>query len=469
MLMAAGIFSLLPIRAAGAGQGEEREVYTCGMDPQVVSDHPGKCPVCGMTLRLTRKPVGGASALTLNSVSVQNMGFRSETVARGPLFRPIRTFGTIDYDETHLTDITARFRGWIEKLYADSTGQQVRKGDPLFEIYSPELFTAENDYAQMSEQGTNMAGMAGVKMRAVMKLKMFDLSDEQISRLGRGHEIPRNLSVPSPTDGFVIEKSVVQGQMVEAGAKLFRIADLGVVWVQAQVYEQDLPFVKLGQEADVTLSYLPDRKFRGRVAYIYPTVDEKTRTVKVRMEFHNPGYLLKPGMFATVEMRAELAPDALMIPDSAVLRSGRKNTVFVALDNGKFEPREVTLGATGQNDMCQVLSGLNPGERVVTSGQFMVDSESQLREAIQRMVDPNATNVPMAMMPVAAMPEPGTNSVGEIKMVYICPMPEHVAIRYDHPGKCTLCSLTLVPVSEATYSKIAEENWRKGHPAEEVR
>src|SRR5512143_3472854 len=171
--------------------------------------------------------------------------------------------------------------------------------------------------------------------------------------------------------------------------EMYRLADLGLVWVQAQIYEQDLAFIKLGQEAAVTLSYLPDREFRGRVTYIYPNVDEKTRTARVRMEFHNPGYFLKPGMFATVQVTSELEPSTLLIPDMAILRSGEKTTVFVALDGGKFEPRAVTLGPQAENDTYQVLSGLKEGERIVTSGQFLLDSESQLREAIQKMLEPN--------------------------------------------------------------------------------
>jgi RND family efflux transporter MFP subunit len=365
-------------------------------------------------------------------------------------------------DETHLTEVTARFRGWIEKLYADSTGQPVRQGEPLFEIYSPELCAAETDYLQAMEQGTNMTGMTGARSRTAARLKLFDLSDEQIAKLERGHEVRRTMTVLAPASGFVIEKTVVQGRMVEAGEKLYRIADLGTVWLQAQVYEQDLPFIKLGQEADVTLPYLLDRKFRGRVAYIYPTVDEKMRTVKVRMEFHNPGNLLKPGMFATVETHAELEPDALLVPESAVLRSSRNNTVFVVREDGKFEPRAVILGARGENGMCQVLGGLNVGERVVTSGQFLLDSESQSQQAIQRMSNPDATNIPMPV--ITERPSTNSNAPTETKVVYICPAPEHVAIRYDHSGKCPLCSLTLVPISEATYNKTVEENWHKEHP-----
>jgi hypothetical protein len=200
------------------------------------------------------------------------------------------------------------------------------------------------------------------------------------------------------------------------------------------------------------LTYLPDRKFRGRATYLYPTVDEKTRTAKVRMEFHNPGYLLKPGMFATVELKAQLEQNALLVPDSAVLRSGEKNTVFVVLDGGKFEPRTITLGPRVENNIYQVLSGLNEGERVVTSGQFMLDSESQLREAIQKMMNPDAaspaTSATVSVLTKAAPVAASTNAI------FICPMPEHVSISYDHSGKCPLCGMTLVPVNEATLNKI---------------
>jgi len=219
-------------------------------------------------------------------------------------------------------------------------------------------------------------------------LVLFDISEDQISELERTRTPQRTLRVNAPIDGIVVEKMVVQGRMADAGTKLYRLADLSIVWVQAQVYEKDLPLLKLGQESEVSLSYSPDRTFKGQITYIYPTVDEKTRTANVRMEFHNPDLLLKPGMFATVQIRAELEASTLLVPDSAVLRSGEKNTVFVALDGGKFEPRTVTLGPGAQNNTYQVLSGLKEGERVVTSGQFMLDSESQLREAIQKMLEP---------------------------------------------------------------------------------
>jgi multidrug efflux pump subunit AcrA (membrane-fusion protein) len=299
-----------------------------------------------------------------------------------------------------------------------------------------------------------------MKESALQKLRLFDISENQITELEKSRQAQRTLRVDAPIDGIVVEKMAVRGQMAEAGMKLYRLADLGIVWVQSQIYEQDLALLQLGQEAEVSLSYLPDRKFRGRVTYIYPTVDEKTRTARVRMEFHNPGLFLKPGMFATVELRAELKPDALLVPDSAVLRSGEKNTVFVALDGGHFEPRDVVLGARADSDAYEVLSGLREGERVVTSGQFMLDSESQLREAIQKMLKPVApeaaahvsaqtqkTNIPAQP---ALAPDAQTESREYVCPTgYACPMPEHMTIRYNHAGKCPICGMTLIPAPEA--------------------
>jgi multidrug efflux pump subunit AcrA (membrane-fusion protein) len=246
--------------------------------------------------------------------------------------------------------------------------------------------------------------------------------------------------------------------MVERGTNLYRIADLATVWVIADIYESDLPFIKAGQPATVRLSYLPDRVFNGRVTYVYPTVDEKTRAVRVRMEFYNPGYFLKPGMYATAEIHAELAPDAVLVPDAAVLRSGARNTVFIALGEGRFEPREVSLGARGAGDVYQVLEGLKPGEKVVTSGQFLLDSESQLREAMQKMsAIPNTEHESMPNAD-AVKPKPPAAA----PPAYVCPMPEHVSIIYDHAGKCPVCGMTLVPASTSGHQPHAT-NAQGGH------
>ena len=464
---------LLAVVAAGAtscGKNSGREtanapeaktLYTCGMHPQIIQDHPGNCPICGMKLTPVRKQdasagaAGASSAIAIDPSTIQTMGIRTAGVTRGPLRRVIRTVANVDYDETALAEVTTKYKGWIEKLYADATGALVNPGDPLFEIYSPELYSAQTEYlaALGGESGAPSAEDHALLDSARNKLKFYDISDAQIAELEKTRTAKKTLTITAPISGFVVEKNVVAGQMVEAGMKLYRLADIGVVWVYAQVYEQDLSAVQLGQEATMTLSYLPDRKFRGRVTYIYPTVDEKTRTARVRMEFHNPGYFLKPGMFATVELVADIAPSALLVPDSAVLRSGQKNTVFIALPDGKFEARTVALGSSAENNQDQALGGLSEGERIVTSGQFMLDSESQLREAIQKMSNPNAA---------ASEPMPGTNEAGNATpggtnadiTVWVCPMPEHVSITYDHPGKCPICSMTLVPVTKSLLEKI---------------
>jgi multidrug efflux pump subunit AcrA (membrane-fusion protein) len=462
--------------ATAEGAAKEKTLYTCGMHPQVVQDHPGNCPICGMKLTPIRKERGGAntaaapsgetaapepSTIAIDPVTIQNMGIRTATVTRGPLRRTIRTVGTIEYDETAVAEVTTKFKGWVEKLYVNATGQLVMKGDALFEIYAPELYSAQREYLLALEEGTNAPGGAELKTSALNKLRFFDISDEQIAELEKTRRPQKALRILAPQDGFVAEKAVVQGQMVEPGMKLYRLADLGLVWVQAQIYEQDLSCIKLGQEAAVTLSYLPDREFRGRVTYIYPNVDEKTRTAMVRMEFHNPGYFLKPGMFATVQVSSELEPSALLVPDMAILRSGEKSTLFVALDGGKFEPRTITLGPQAENDYYQVLSGVKEGERIVTSGQFLLDSESQLREAIQKMLKPGQVPAPEpgAAAPTNVMPEhrlsPETTvAQGTASVKYICPMPEHISIEYDHPGKCPICGMTLVPVSSATLARL---------------
>jgi RND family efflux transporter MFP subunit len=449
---------------AAVGAGKEETLYTCGMHPQIVQNKPGNCPICGMKLTPVRKDPGANggqaavndSTISIDPVTIQNMDIRTGVVTRGPLRRTVRTVGIVDFDEAALAEVTTKFKGWIEKLYVDTTGQQVHRGQPLFEIYAPELYSAQTEYVlAMNEASTNNPGAELIKRSALDKLRYYDVSAEQIVELEKTRQVKKTLRLSAPRDGIVVEKMVVEGQMVDAGMKLYRLADLGTVWVQSQVYEQDLPFVRLGQEAVVSLSYLPDRKFRGRVTFIYPTVDDKTRTARVRMEFHNPGFFLKPGMFATVELTAELSPSAVLVPDMAVLRSGEKNTVFVALDGGRFEPRTVVLGARAQGDLYEVASGLKEGERVVTSGQFMLDSESQLREAIQKMRQPGAVERAEMTLSSEQGTATGTNAHMSLgKVVYICPMPEHVALEYEQPGKCPLCGMTLVPVTAEALAKI---------------
>ena len=502
------LFSIFIVLAAllwtvpDAHSEEAKKLYTCGMHPQVIQDHPGNCPICGMKLTPIRKQVGDApagggkvshyqstmnpgetsptpakdsmgmdmapvyedtgksddaSAIAVDAAMQQNMNLRKAEVQRGALRKTIRTVGTIDYNETALADVTTKFKGWIEKLNVDATGQLVHRGEPMFEIYSPELYSAQAEFLQVLSFGsTNDPASETLRATAASKLRFFDVPEAQIAELEKSRKVLKTLPVSAPMSGFVIEKNVVSGQMVDAGMKLYRIADLGIVWVIAQVYEQDLPFVKLGQEAMVKVASLPDREFRGRLTFVYPTVDEKTRTAKVRLEFENPGYFLKPGMFVSAQIHAQLQTSAVLVPESAVLRSGAKNTVFVALDGGRFEARDVMLGVEAEDSLIEVLSGLSAGDQVVTSGQFLLDSESQLREAIDKMrgstskptlqtISTNSTND-------AAAPAPAEHE--SEKLVYVCPMPEHVSIIYDHAGSCSICGMALVPVTSSVLQKI---------------
>lgn len=439
-----------------------KTLYTCGMHPQIVLDHPGNCSICGMKLTPIRN--GGAETNAANSAAIavdaatqQNMNLRTEEVQLGSLRKNIRTVGTIDYNETATADVTTRFKGWVEKVNVDATGQLVHRGDPLFEVHVPEIYDAQVEFLRaVTNSFKKFKTVINARNEAVRVLKNFGISDTEIAKIETERKALKTLSVSAPISGFVIEKNVVPGQMVDAGIKLYRIADLGVVWVMAQVYEQDLALVQLGQEALVTVASLPGREFRGRVTFIYPTVDEKTRTAKVRLEFENPGYFLKPGMFVSAEIHAELEDSAVLVPDSAVLRSGARNTVFVALVGGKFEARDVALGLDAENNLVQVVSGLNAGERVVTSGQFLLDSESQLREAVEKMRGSTAETK------IETAPDNSANTKAATAVTnaktessfYVCPMPEHVSIVYNHAGKCPICGMTLVSVSESALKKI---------------
>ncbi len=479
-----------------------KTLYTCGMHPQIIQDHPGNCPICGMKLTPIRRQAGDvptgehkikffqstlkpgetnptpakdslgmdmapvyetgnaaadSSAIGVDAATMQSMNLRTAEIQPGPLRKTIRTVGTIDYNETALAEVTTKFKGWIGKLNVDATGQLVHQGEPMFEIYSPELYSAEVEFLQTLNFGsTNDPAAETLREAAKSKLRFFDVPEVQIAELEKSRKVLKTLPVAAPMSGFVMEKNVVSGQMVDAGMRLYRLADLGIVWVIAQIYEQDLPFVRLGQEAVVKVASLPDREFRGRVTFVYPSVDEKTRTAKVRLEFENPGYYLKPGMFVSAQISAQLEASAVLVPESAVLRSGAKNTVFIALAGGKFEARDVALGVEAENGMNQVITGLEAGERVVTSGQFLLDSESQLREAIEKMRGPTSPvkteTAGESLTHGVAAPAPASAEIEPL--VYVCPMPEHVSIIYDHAGNCPICGMALVPVSRSALQKI---------------
>ena len=417
-----------------AGEAEAEEtVYVSPMHPWIVSDEPGQCPICGMDLvakrdgpntadssgeriiAYWRAPMNaaeiydqpGKSAMGMDLVPVyedelvggvdifidpvtqQNMGIRTAEVARHSLVRTIRTYGHVTYDETRTVRVSPKASGWIETLHVDFTGKSVTEGEPLFEIYAPELVTAQEAYLVAFQSAKRLArdSQTGLLASARRRLQYFDIADSEIEALEATGQVRKTLVIRSPASGVVIEKTAEEGGHVKAGTTIYRIADLSRVWVEAHIFEYELPWVREGQPAAMTIPYWPGDVRSGTVTYVYPYLRPQTRDVRLRLEFDNADLRLKPDMYADIHIKTRADEQGLLLPSEAVLRSGERNVVFVVKGGGKFTPREVTLGLSTDGGMVQALAGLAPGDVVVTSGQFLLDSESKLQEAVQKMIE----------------------------------------------------------------------------------
>lgn len=440
-----------------------KQLYTCGMHPQIIRDEPGDCPICGMKLQPIldgAAATAGGAAIRIDAATVQRMNLKTALVRRGPVRREIRTVGTVAYDEAGLRDITTKYEGWLERVFVDGVGDAVRAGEPLFDIYSPDLLAAEQNYlvARRTEEDGGPLTLA-----AERRLQLLDIPAGEIAALARDGEASRTRMFPAPVDGVVAEKMGVAGQMVKPGERIYRLADLSTVWVVAQIYESDLPFVHEGQEVAVRTTYGNPREYAGRIGRLLPQVDELTRAAAVRIVVANGDGSLRPGMFADVRLAAQLADSAVLVPEPAVLRSGERNTVFVAKEGGMFEPREVRLGARSAGGDYEVRAGLAEGERIVTSGQFLLDSESQLRDAIQRMTQGDAASRP-ELAPKPPEPPAAASAAPATPVLYTCPMEEHADVVSDRPGECPKCGMDLVPTGEVAHGRQAEARWREQHP-----
>jgi Cu(I)/Ag(I) efflux system membrane fusion protein len=347
--------------------------YTCPMHPSVKQGGPGKCPICGMDLVPVAKESAEGGVVTIDAARRQLIGVRIGSVIEAPLRRSFRAVGRVTYDESNLTDVTLKVRGFITKLYASRTGQRVEKGQPLFELFSSELFSAEQDFL-LAAGGSELLARA-----ARQRLHLLGLGDSEIDALQRNGAASESIKFPSPASGFVIEKDVVEGGAVEAGMRLFRIAKLDRVWVEADVYEADLAHVRVGQAATVALDYLPDRAYDAKISYVYPFLEPSSRTGRVRLELANKALELRPGMFASVTLASSAEP-RLQVPASAVVYTGPRRLVFVDLGEGRFRPQEVQVG-TEADGMDEVLSGLTAGDRVATSGVFLIAAEARISTA----------------------------------------------------------------------------------------
>ena len=429
--------------------------YTCSMHPFIIRDAPGACPICGMALtpikaassggaQKWRSPMdptyvrdapgkdpmghdlvpvqgGGAASegILIDPVTLQNMGVRTEKVAKRRLQRTIRTVGLVTVADDRQFSVNAKIEGWVERLHVNQQGQPVKKGQPLLEIYSPELVAAQQEYLlAVANRGRlaaspfpEIAAGAGRLVEAARtRLRYWDISPEQIRTLERTGQVLKTLTLFSEQGGVVTSKKVVAGARIMAGEELLQIADLSTVWVNADIYEYELPWVKVGQAVQVELPLASGRVIDGTIAYLYPTMESETRTVKARIEVANPGLELKPAMFANVSITTGVAEETLAIPMTALLNSGKGQTVFVALGEGRFAPRNVKSGVRDESGAIQILSGLSEGESVVVSAQFMLDSESRLREALDKMLSPKTegeTPSPPGPGPATKLDEPG--------------------------------------------------------------
>ena len=375
--------------------GEDASHYTCSMHPSVRQEKPGTCPICSMDLSPVTFDEEESGVIRIDEARRGEIGIRTGKVVRAPMTRSIRAVGRIAYDESRLQDVTLKLGGWITKLHVDETGQRVKKGQVLFTLYSPELYAAQQEYllARGAHRDPGAAGGGDYLVRAAeKKLRLWGLSKAQIAAIGKRGEPLEDVPFHAPASGYVIEKDVVEGAAVQAGQRLFRIAALDKVWVEADVYESDLALIRKGQRAKVTLSYLPGTTFEGKVAYVYPYLDRGTRTGKVRIELQNPGLELKPDMYATVSLQKELGP-RLQVPIDAVVYTGPRRLVFIDMGEGRLRPQEVRLGIRSE-DTVEVVDGLKEGQVVVTSGNFLVAAESRIRSAAKIWSEERAGEAP---------------------------------------------------------------------------
>lgn len=386
--------------AAGTTAVGEREIlyWYAPMDPTFISAEPGLSPMGMKLVPKYRDEISTEEGIIrIDSGQIQNIGVVSEPVRIIDLKRIIRTVGILDFDADNVYWINTKFSGWIEKVYVNYAGQKIRKGQPLFEIYSPELVTTQEEYLRALEY---QASLAGSTRPEVMKqaqdllnstrqrLDYWDISSGQIAVLEQNQRVQRTLKVTSPIDGVVVDvmDEALKGMFVRPGMNLYRLANLSSIWVHVDAYESDLAWIRVGQAADVELSYFPGQTFNGKVLFMQPELDRKTRTVKICVELPNPRLRLKPGMYANVRIKGRALKGVIAVPDSAILRSGERNVVFLDLGEGRFLPRQVELGMQGEGNLVEIRQGLTGDETVVVQAQFMLDSESRVQEAIRKFM-----------------------------------------------------------------------------------
>ena len=374
---------LVPVYREKPAEKKEKKIayWVAPMDANYRRDKPGKSPMGMDLVPVYEDSDVDSGAVTISPAIVQNLGVRTAAVERGRLGRMIDTVGYVSFDESLIGHIHLRVEGWVEKVFVSYEGERVKKGDALFELYSPTLVNAQEEYLE-SLKSNNQRLIRSSRDR----LLSLDISADQIDSLKKTRKVKQHITFRAAQDGIVTSLNAPVGMYVKPATRVMSLVDLSKVWVQVEVFERQVEWVKEGQPAEMTLSFIPGKVWDGNVVYVYPELDKKTRTLRVRLQFDNPDESLKPNMYANVKLYTGIKTDVLSVPSEAVINSGRMTRVLIAKGDGKFIPRQVTTGIES-GDYTEILSGLTEGDRVVVSGQFLIDSEASLKGSLTRMGD----------------------------------------------------------------------------------
>ena len=496
----------------------DETLYTCGMHPNIIEEEPGTCPICGMNLTPIKGSSKGAKkssaereilywrapmdpneiyeesgkskmgmdlvpvyedegsaqgVVTIDGSVIQNMNVKTGIVKSKNLSPDIYTNGVLTTDERKVYEVTTKISGWVEKLYVNYVGQKVKKGQKLVDIYSPELVAAQQELISALEMKDKMQDLSNdaILKNSINKLELFDISKEVIDKIISTKKVENYLPLYAPFNGTVLTKNVVEGEKINQGSELMTLADLSKLWLKADIYENEIGNIKLGSSAEITFPFNPGKTYQGKVSFIYPTFDTKTRTASVRIDINNNNAELKPAMYGTVKIKGDPGEVLPVLPETAVLRNGKKNIVVVSLGEGQFKPVEVQLGKYASG-FYEVLSGVKLGDEFVTSGQFMIDSESSLRSAVNLFSSQKeeSANKNMDVEEINKMEEHNENhsivregiidleAIDKNKDGKVFQDPMDWNVISDEDGRCPVCNMFLKEVTIEEAKKNLKDN-----------